>query len=306
MDERQPALHEVAEGVLAWVQPDGSWWVNNAGAVSGADGTIVIDTCATEARTRRFLAAVRAATADAPFRFAVSTHLHGDHTHGNSLLPATTVVIAHEETRRGILADTIIDDCPPVWSPLPDWGDVTRRPADITTAGLTVTTGDRRVEVRHPGYTAHTPGDLVAWLPAERVLFSGDLIFNGLTPLVAMGSVDGALRVLDWLAAFEAEVVVPGHGPLCDARSLPGVLAAHERYYRFVQETAVAGRRDGLSPLAAAQGCDLGEFASWADSERLVFNLHRAYADALGEPFDLITAAFDAVTFNGGPMRTLV
>ena len=54
-----------------------------------------------------------------------------------------------------------------------------------------------------PAIAAHTTGDLVAWLPDERVLFSGDLVFHGLTPLVFMGSVDGALRSLDWLAAFE-------------------------------------------------------------------------------------------------------
>ena len=81
-------LHEVVPGVVAWVQPDGSWWLNNAGAVSGGDGCIVVDTCATESRTRRFLGAVREATGDAPIRMAANTHQHGDHSYGNSLLPS--------------------------------------------------------------------------------------------------------------------------------------------------------------------------------------------------------------------------
>ena len=110
---------------------------------------------------------------------------------------------------------------------------------------MTLFTGGRRIELRHPGHTAHTPGDVVAWLPEERVLFTGDLLFHGLTPMMLMGSVEGALRSLDWLAAFEPEHVVPGHGPLADAGSLPGVLAAHERYYRFVAESPAGGGRRG-------------------------------------------------------------
>jgi cyclase len=118
-----------------------------------------------------------------------------------------------------------------------------------------------------------------------------------------MGSLDGALRSLDWLAAFEPGHVVPGHGPVIDADALPGVLAAQERYYRLVLDTARTGIRDGLTPLEAARGCDLGEFAGLPDAERIVLNLHRAYADIGGMEFDLITAFTDAITLNGGPMH---
>ncbi|MBA9001684.1 MBL fold metallo-hydrolase [Thermomonospora cellulosilytica] len=301
------ALHEIAEGVFAWVQPEATWWVNNAGAVTGGGTTLVVDTCATETRTRRFLGAVLEATHGAAIRYAVNTHMHGDHTHGNSLLPDTTVLIGHEETRRGILADTIIDGCPPVWEPVPDWGAVTRRPPELTmTSELAVTLGERRVELLHPGHTAHTPGDVVAWLPEEGVLFAGDLLFHGLTPMLGMGSVTGAMRALDWIAAFNAERVVPGHGPVCDDRTLPDVLDAHERYYRFVLAVATDGMDGGLSPLEAARRADLGEFATWPDAERLAFNVHRVYSDAKGVPYDIAQAALDAMTLNGGPMRTRV
>ena len=306
------ALHEVVEGVYAWVQPDGSWWINNAGAVTGRGsgtgaGTVVVDTCATEERTRRFLDALAAATGGAPVRVAANTHHHGDHTYGNSLLPASTVLVGHEAMRAELLADTIIDGCPPVWEPVPDWGAVTRRVPDVVTrTGLTVFAGDRRVDLLHPGHTAHTVGDLVAWLPEERVLFSGDLIFHGLTPLVFMGSVEGALRALGWLASFEPDHLVPGHGPLVAGAELAGVLAAHERYYRFVLATADAGRADGIGPLEAAQRCDLGEFAGWDDAERIVLNLHRAYAEAEGREMDLLQSMLDAMTWNGGPLTTHV
>lgn len=308
------ALHEVVSGVYAWVQPDGSWWLNNAGAIAGIGGdgthpagTVIVDTCATFARTRSFLDAVAAATDDAPITMAANTHQHGDHTYGNSELPRETVIIGQERMRAGLLADTIIDGCPPVWAPVPDWGAVTRRvPSLAVRDTLTIHNGTRVIELHHPGYAAHTTGDLVAWLPDERVLFAGDLLFHGLTPLVFMGSVDGARRALDWLASFAPDHVVPGHGALIGPGDLDRVLDEHDRYYRLVADAATAGRRDGLSPLDVARSCDLGDFAEWSDSERLVLNLHRADADAEGRELDLLTAMVDAITFNDGPMTTHV
>jgi cyclase len=299
-------MHELVPGVYAWVQPDGTWWVNNAGAVTGGGHVVVIDTCATEARTRAFLAAVEA-TGGGPVRVAVNTHQHGDHTYGNSLLPAATVIVGHERMREGLRVDPVIDGCPPFWQPVPDWGAVTRRLPDVTVAGhLTVHAGDRRIELLHPGGPAHTTGDLVAWLPAERVLFAGDLVFNGLTPLVFMGSVPGAARALDWLAALEPEIVVPGHGPVMSAAEVGPVFDRLRRYYALVETAAARGIEHGRTPLEAARDTDLGEFAEWADAERLVLNLHRAYADEHGAELDLIAALTDACTWRGAPMATKV
>ncbi|HEX4700792.1 MAG TPA: MBL fold metallo-hydrolase, partial [Pseudonocardiaceae bacterium] len=257
--------------------------------------------------TERFLAAVDGATDGRPIRLAINTHLHGDHTYGNALLPDSTAIVAHERTREGLLADFILAATPPIWSPSPDWGITSVRPPTVVLRDeATLFAGQRRIELRHPGYAAHTQGDVVAWLPEEGVLFSGDLLFHQVTPLVFMGSVDGALRSLDWLAGFGANTVVPGHGPLIDKAGLPDVLAAHERYYRFITDTARRGMADDLAPLAVATGLDLGEFASWPDAERLVLNLHRAYADAAGTTMDLLAAFTDAITWHGGPLHCAV
>jgi cyclase len=300
-------LIAVRDGVHAWVQPDGSWWINNAGAVHGDDGVILIDTCATRRRTQRLLSAVEAATGSAPIRLAVNTHMHGDHTYGNALLPDSTVIVGHERTRDGLLADTLRTNTPPVWLPTPDWGiDRTRPPSLVFRDEVTLFTGQRRVELRHPGYSAHTAGDVVAWLPDERVLFAGDLLFHQVTPMMYMGSLDGALRSLDWLATFNPVDIVPGHGPLLPAGTFSDVLAAHARYYHFVRAAGRRGRAEGLTPLQTAQQCDLGEFAAWPDQERLVLNLHRDYADATGTATDLKAAIMDALTFNGGPMHCAV
>lgn len=303
----EPTLEELRPGVYAWVQPDGSWWVNNAGAITGGDGVLVVDTCATAARTRRFLDAVDTATDGIPVRLAVNTHQHGDHAYGNSLLPTTTVLLGHPLMREGLRVDPVMDGCPPLWDPVPDWGPVTRRLPEVTVASaLTVHLGDRRVDLLHPGGPAHTTGDLVAWLPDERVLYSGDLVFNGLTPLVFMGSVPGALAAVDWLASFRAEILVPGHGPVVTRTEIDRVLDEHRRYYGFVLATAEEGMALGLSPLEAARHVDLGEFAEWADAERIVLNLHRQYADHDGRELDVTAAFADAIAWLGRPMHTFV
>ncbi|UVS79085.1 MBL fold metallo-hydrolase [Actinokineospora sp. UTMC 2448] len=298
-------LTGIGEGVHAWVQPDGTWWINNAGMVCDGDEVALIDTCATRKRTERFLAAVREVAGPAPIRFAVNTHLHGDHCYGNALLPAETAIAGHAKTREGLLADVLLTAAPPVWSPMPDFGvDTVRPPTVIVDSSLTLYVGERRVELVHPGYAAHTEGDVVAWLPDSGVLFAGDLLFHGITPMILMGSLAGALRSLRWLADFGAATVVPGHGPVI--HDLAPVLDAHERYYRFIEATAVAGRAAGRSPLAAATDADLGEFADWPDPERVVLNLHRAYADLDGRPVDLVAALTDAITWNGGPLHCAV
>ena len=251
-------LEEVRPGVHAWVQPDGSWWVNNAGAVTGGDGVLVVDTCATAQRTRRFLDAVDAAAGGVPVRLAVNTHQHGDHTYGNSLLPAATVLIGHERMREGLRVDPVIDGCPPFWDPVPDWGagGSAACPTSRSAPRLTVHLGDRRVDLLHPGGPAHTigrPGGLAA--RPSGVLFAGDLVFAGLTPLVFMGSVTGALAALDWLAAFGAATSSsPAMGRCSSARRSSRVLDEHRRYYRFVLALGRDGLAGGRTPLASGSG----------------------------------------------------
>ncbi|WP_152529378.1 MBL fold metallo-hydrolase [Nocardiopsis chromatogenes] len=299
------SLEEIVPGAYAWVQPEGGWWVNNAGLVSAQDGSpsMVVDTCVSSARTLRFLEAAAEATGGAPVRLAVNTHQHGDHTYGNHLLPGETVIAAQEKARDGIVEDPFFDGVPEVWEPMPDWSDAVRRPPELTfREELTLHVGGVRAEVRHPGYTAHTPGDAVVWLPEQRVLYAGDLVFNQVTPLIFMGSLEGARRAVEWLDGFDADHLVPGHGALLEGTGIAEALAEQERYYAFVARTAERGREDGAGPLEAARGVDLGEFASWPDAERIVLNLHRAYAEAEGRRMDMIAAFTDTLAFTGGPL----
>jgi cyclase len=135
--------------------------------------------------------------------------------------------------------------------------------------------------------------------------FTGDIVFNGGTPFVPMGSVAGSLVALERIRELGAERLVPGHGPVC----APDVLDDIAAYFRFVQETAKAGKAAGLSPLDLARQTDLGAFATLTDSERIVGNLHRAYAELdgaePGAPIDMLAALRDMVTYHGEPLRCL-
>src|SRR4051794_819190 len=88
------SLEEVSDGVFAYVQPDGSWMINNTGFLVGRDGVSAIDACSTERRTRDLLTTIGGVTS-APVRTLVNTHHHPDHTAGNGLFTGATIV-AHE------------------------------------------------------------------------------------------------------------------------------------------------------------------------------------------------------------------
>ncbi len=303
-DDHQPAalppprVEEVSDGVYAYVQPDGSWWINNTGFLAGRRGVVVIDACSTERRTRAFREAI-GKVSDRPITTLVNTHHHGDHTFGNWLFPEATIV-GHEGVREQIIADGM-PAYRAAWSPEVEWGRLELAPPFLTfTDRITLHSDDLRCEVRHVGHAAHTTNDSYVWIPERRLLFSGDLVFNGGTPFVLMGSVAGTLQALEQLSELGAETVVPGHGEVCGPEAYEPV----ERYLRFVQETARRGKQASLTPLEAARESDLGEWAGLLDAERIVGNLHRAYAELdgqpLGAPIDVVTAVLDMITYNGG------
>jgi cyclase len=123
---------------------------------------------------------------------------------------------------------------------------------------------------------------------------------------VVMGSIQGSLQAIERIRELAPEVIVPGHGPVCDVSVLDGLT----RYFRFVENLAAQAESAGVGPLEAARETDLGEFSELTDPERLVGNLHRALFELRGAepgaPMDLAAAIRDMVEFNGGrPLRCL-
>ncbi|MCQ0022105.1 MBL fold metallo-hydrolase [Streptomyces somaliensis DSM 40738] len=296
MPATDPYTVRLAPDVYAYIQPDGGWCLNNAGWIGDGTRTVLIDTAATE---RRALA-LRDALLDhgaAPPDTVVNTHHHGDHTYGNSVFLPGAAVVGHEACRREVLAAG--RQLHLLW-PGTDFGDIRVTPPSVTYGDrMTLHAAGTEVRLVHPG-TAHTAGDTIVHLPERGVVFTGDLVFHGGTPFLATGSLRGSLRALGVLRSLGAETVVPGHGPLAD----PSVYDATEAYLRFVAELAEDGHARGLPPLEVARRADLGAFGGLREPERLVANVHRAYAEMEGlpegSPLDVAAVFGDMTAMNGG------
>ena len=295
-----PRVEEVASGVFAYVQLDGSWWLNNTGFLPGSDASTVIDMTSTEARSRAFLDVVGRHSAG-PVRTLVNTHAHGDHTHGNFLtLPGATIV-GHARCRETVKAMRVAGPQIDALFPGVEWGDLEPAAPFLTfTDRIELWVDDVLVELIHLG-PAHTDGDVIAWIPEHEVLFAGDLVFNGGQPNNVGGSIQGTIEALAVLEDLAPKVIVPGHGDLCDV----AVLGELREYCEFVQRVARDAVAAAVSPLDAARSVDSGRFATWLDPERFVGNLHRAVAEETGSAVDTAAAFRDMVAMNGGPLRCL-
>lgn len=298
-----PYVEEVAAGVFAYIQPDGTWFLNNTGWIAGDDGVIVVDSTGTEKRAHAFYQALQRTTA-LPAKALVNTHSHGDHTNGNFVFAPQTAIIAHHLCRQEVKQANI----PATAAAFPggDFGNPPVVAPFVTFADrLDVYAGDLKVELIYVG-PAHTTNDVLAWIPERRVLFTGDIVFNGGTPFALAGSIAGWLEALDVVRSLNPALIVPGHGAVCDL----SVTDTIEAYLRFLDATARKGIEAGLEPLELARQTDLGEFAVLTDPERIVGNLHRTYSELKGNPrgapLDVRGVIGEMVAYNGGqPLRCL-
>ena len=226
-------MRELASGVYA-VPGDTGKGVEgrpNAGFVVTDEGVVVIDALASPRQGEQLLRSIRRVT-DRPIRWLVLTHHHPDHHFGAVVLrKAGARVIAHPDKRT--LAseggeDALIAD----WVRVVgldamrgfEFADTPDRPVTGTD---TLRLGGRTIVISHPG-AGHSPGDLIVWLPKERVLFAGDVLVEDGVSMVVDGNSDELLRVLDTVSALSARAVVPGHGAI---PSRAGDLIARTRAY---------------------------------------------------------------------------
>jgi 2-keto-4-pentenoate hydratase/2-oxohepta-3-ene-1,7-dioic acid hydratase in catechol pathway/glyoxylase-like metal-dependent hydrolase (beta-lactamase superfamily II) len=281
-------LHEVADRVWAWTLPDGGYGWSNTGLVAGDGASLLVDTLFDLALTREMLAAMKPITDRAPITDALITHSNGDHTHGNQLLDASVRIIAAEGTAEEIahgmppemLAMTQNGNLGPVATPYArdrfgHFSGIKVRNADKTfDHDLTIDVGGRQINLLNLG-PAHTAADSVVHVPDAGVLFGGDLLFIGCTPIVWAGPIANWVTACDAMIALDAPTVVPGHGPVTD----PDGIRAVRGYLVHVAEQAEAAYRKGLSWAEAADTIDLGEYATWLDAERVVVNVYQRYRE---------------------------
>jgi len=315
MVDYDKGLAEVADGVWAWLQPDGGWGWSNAGLVTDGGASLLVDTLFDLRLTGEMLDAMRRAIpAAARIGTVVNTHANGDHCYGNQLVAGADIVAsstAAEEMRRTPAATLagLVAAAPG----LGDVGAYLQRifgsfqfegitdvyPTRTFDGALDLTVGDTPVRLLELG-PAHTGGDVVVEVPSRRVVFTGDLLFIGGHPIVWAGPVSHWVEALDRILAMDVDAVVPGHGPITDKAGVRELRA----YFVELEEAARPLWQDGLSPLEAARRLRIERAAGWGEAERLVVNVaacFRGFAGGSGtDGADVMTLFSDMAALAGG------
>jgi cyclase len=309
-------LEKVAEGVYCAVSRESAYYVANSAVIVGDESVLVVDSGATPSTARDLIQAVRSVS-DRPIRYLVDSHYHFDHTFGNAAFPRDAILIGHEATRtllakeapRGCTDCSYLDGIPARIERLQKEAatepDTSKRAAAAAQAAsleayrketatlvslpprltfsdrLSVDLGNREAQILFLG-RGHTRGDVVVFLPRERVVCTGDF-FNGYLGYMGDAYVDEWADSLDQLARLDFDTVVPGHGtPFRGKQKIAPVQACLRDLWRQARDL----EGEGVSADAAASRIDLrahaAEFPSLA---QLGFNptaVRRIY-DVLAE-----------------------
>ena len=287
-------LVRLSERAYGYLQKDEGLGWSNAGLVCGRSGSTLIDTLFDLRLTQAMLDQIAEKT-KAPITRVVNTHHNGDHCWGNQLV-ANAEIIAHRnfpgemmkmspeltQAMKSMPAETPgMAGLQEAMRPF-DFSGITLTPPTLLFDNrLTLYVGDCEVELLYVG-PAHTSTDVIAFIPEERILYAGDIIFRLCTPLGWEGTFQKWIEALDRIVALNPEKIVPGHGPLC------GVEGAVEmrKYLEYVRREAKACHDRGMSAADTARVIDPGPYAGWTEPERIAFNVSRAYREFDGEPFD--------------------
>ncbi|WP_180899057.1 MBL fold metallo-hydrolase [Martelella soudanensis] len=284
-------IADLGRGTYAYVQPDGSWGYSNAGLIIAGDQSVLVDTLFTLGLTKEMLDAFKDISPSAQsIDVLVNTHANGDHTFGNQLVDGARMIASKA------CVEEILERPPEVFrASLEDWksngeagaflhevmgskfdftGVEVRPPKETFSDFLEFDIGDTRIELHEFG-PAHTRGDIVVHVPSARTVFTGDLVFNQVHPILWAGPFSNWLRACDTILGWDVETVVPGHGSV----STLSAVKEMRNYLCFVMEESRQRFDAGLSYAEAAWDIALGAYDSWLDRERIVANVAQAYRE---------------------------
>lgn len=283
-------LHELGDGLYAYLQPDGGWGWSNAGLITAEGTSLLVDTLFDLNLTRAMLDVMRPITDRHPIGRAFNTHGNGDHWYGNELLPenipivatagAVEVMCSSPPSAVHILFNEL--DLGPEFDAFAqhamrkfDFASVSERlPTETFQQSKDLTVGDRNVHLIELG-PAHTIGDAIAYVPDADTVFTGDILFIEGTPLMWAGPVSNWLNACDRILELNATTIVPGHGPVTDQAGVRHV----QRYLTYIRDEAKARFDAGMDDEAAADDLDLADFRDWGDSERIAANVANLYRE---------------------------
>jgi glyoxylase-like metal-dependent hydrolase (beta-lactamase superfamily II) len=286
-------LVDLGRGGYAWLQPDGGWGWSNAGLITDGDSALLVDTLFDIRLTAEMLTAMRRAAPEVRIDQLVNTHSNGDHCNGNELVTGAQIIASRAT------ADELAHESPRMMAALikraPEMGElgefflycfgafhfeeVTQTPPTRTFEGtLDLTVGDKRVHLKQVG-PAHTRGDTIVHVPADRLVFTGDILFIEGHPILWAGPVGNWIEACNYIASLDVDTIIPGHGPITDKR---GVIAVRD-YLVYIRDQTRQRYDSGMDPYEAALDISLADYESWGDAERIVVNVSTLYKEFSGD-----------------------
>ena len=222
----ETGLVKVSEHVYSYVDvKDGSparSFGANAGIVIGEKAILVIDTLVSSREGKRLLSDIREIS-DRQIRYVVNTHYHLDHTFGNAeFAELGAEIISHvncAEAMKKSAAATLANAEAYGLTPEAMAGTAPAYPNITFTDMMELDLGGLRVELIYIA-PSHSTGSIVVYIPAEKVIFAGDILFTDFHPYMADGDILGWQKTLESIGAMEVDRIIPGHGPLSTNKDL--------------------------------------------------------------------------------------
>ena len=290
-------IHDIGNGLYGYVQPDGTWGWSNAGLIVAGGSTLLIDTLMSVPLTRAMLDAfAREVDGGDAIDTVVNTHANPDHFFGNGLV-AKAQIIATQATKRE-MADfnpRMLAGLSANYRQMGEGGeflyetmgrkfdfsgvDELTLPNRTFEKRLSLRVGDKAVELIDLG-PAHTVSDVIVWVPGDRVVFTGDLLFNEGHPIMWAGPIENWIAACQTIVDLGPDVVVPGHGPITGIQAVRSL----QSYFEYVRDEARKRFEAGLDFEAAARDINMSEYRGWSDPERIVANVFSLYRQ-WGAPF---------------------
>jgi cyclase len=288
-------LHDLGNSVYAYLQPNGTWGWSNAGIVTDGEASLLIDTLFDLKLTRDMLNTMRKSIpAAAHIDMVVNTHANGDHCWGNELI-ADSQIIASAHTAEEIttaISPAMVAMLLKRASELGQLGEflnhafgsfdfenITLTPPTKTFEDeLTLKVGDKEVHLIEVG-PAHTLGDTLVHIPADKVVFTADILFIGGHPIIWAGPTSNWLRACDRILEMDVDIIVPGHGPITDKNGVAEV----KGYLEYIYQETQKRYEIGMSAREAAMDIDLDRYATWTDGERIAVNVASIFRELQGD-----------------------
>lgn len=285
MAEKKITFVEIGDGLWAFTAEGDP----NTGVIIGDESVMIVEAQATPRLARKVIEKVREVT-DKPISHLVMTHYHAVRVLGASAYGAPTVIMG--EKARAMVVERGQEDWDSEFGRFPrlfqgheeipglTW------PTETFSDRLTVYLGKRRVDLMHLG-RAHTAGDIVAYVPDQNVMFTGDIVEYHSACYCGDGHFADWPQTLEAIRAFDLDAIAPGRGDALIGKDM--VKAALDNTADFVRSTFQPATRVARGGGTLKQAWDAvraecdPKFGDYAIYEHcLPFNVTRAYDEALG------------------------